>query len=404
LAARFALRRARSECAICAARPGRGARLARGAGGRRGRHDHCVVVADNQPYVAHFTPGDPMTNTKNLLRIAACAVASLGSALAQEPQPHPTTPQQPAPGVVCMTDYCSASKLLGAEVRMNPGAEARRDAEKEGEAAKKPKGKIDDVLVDTRTGDVKYAIVSFGGFIGIGDKTVAVPVSLLTWTPAHERFDLAASEDRLKECPAFDLDKAKKAGLDNSVKGVDGQWRANVAEASARKGEVEVKDPVRDPRTDPKVEAKDLPQGTERRVLTGTPFYIVPTNFVCLSEIDDYPVYAGAEKFGKVSDVLVDRGQRNVALLVVKRGGALGIGGTEYLVPYRAMYFCAAPTGDDRMYCVDCNAAKLETAVLYEKPKKGIVDEEAAKRALSNDTFRKTERVNSDKTESGDKR
>lgn len=339
-----------------------------------------------------------MTNTKNLLRIAACAVASLGSVLAQEPQPHPTTPQQPAPGVVCTTDYCSASKLLGAEVRMNPGAEARRDAEKEGEAAKKPKGKIDDVLVDTRTGDVKYAIVSFGGFIGIGDKTVAVPVSLLTWTPAHERFDLAASEDRLKECPAFDLDKAKKAGLDNSVKGIDGQWRTNVADASARKGEA--KDP-HDLRTE---DPKDMPQGTERRVLTGTPFYIVPTNFVCLSELDDYPVYASAEKFGKVSDVLVDRGARNVALLVVKRGGALGIGGTEYLVPYRSMYFCAAPTGDDRMYCVDCNAAKLETAVLYEKPKKGIVDEEAAKRALSNDTFRKTDKAHTDKSDSGDKR
>lgn len=335
-----------------------------------------------------------MTNTKNIIRIAACAVASLGLGLAQESQPKPTQP--PASGQVCATDYCSASKVLGAEVRMNPGAEARREAEKEGEAAKRPKGKIEDVLVDGRTGEIKYAVVSWGGFIGIGDKTVAVPVSLLTWSPAHERFDLAASEDRLKECPAYDLDKARKAGLDNSARTIDGQWRT-AADASASKSDKDAKEAkeTKDAKAD-----KDMPQGTEeRRVVTGTTFVVVPTHYVTLSEIDDHPIYAGTEKFGKVSDVLVDRGQRNVALLVVKRGGALGVGGTEYLVPFRGLYYCSAPNGTDRMYCSECNTAKFETAVLYEKPKKGVVDEAAAKRALDGDTFHRTDKAHSDGSE-----
>ena len=332
-----------------------------------------------------------MTNTKNILRITACAVASLGIGLAQETQPK-ATPQQPAAGAVCATDYCSASKLLGAEVRMSPGAQARREAEKEGEVAKQPKGKIDDALVDGRTGDIKYAVISFGGFIGIGDKTVAVPVSLLTWSAAHERFELATSEDRLKECPAFDLDKARKAGLDSTVKGLDGQWRT-AADASASKGDSK----------DSK-DAKDVPKGTEEgRVVAGTTFLVAPTNFVCLSEIDDHPIYAGTEKFGKVSDVLVDRGQRNVALLVVKRGGALGVGGTEYLVPFRSLYYCSAPNGTDRMYCSECNATKFETAVPYEKPKNGVVDEAAAKRALASDPFRKADKAHADKGDQQDK-
>jgi hypothetical protein len=366
-----------------------------------------IALAGPSGTPSHNDHSDIMTNT-NTLRIAVCAAISLSTlALAQE-QPAVRTPPASAP------DYCSASKILGATVRMNPGAEARREAEKDGDIAKKPEGKIDDVIVDGHTGELKYAVVSFGGFVGIGDKTVAVPCSALTWVPAHERFELAASEDRLKALPAFDLDKARKAGMDTAAHAIEGQWQTGkVADASGTKGHPAdgtlpkrdkdakdvVKETAKDVKDATKEAAKDVKEAAEdaaaaakaeAKALAGTPFYLVPTRFVCASEIDDHPVYAGAEKFGKISDVLIDRGERNVALVVVKRGGALGIGGTEYLMPFRSLYFCT--NGDERVHCLNTDTRKLETAVLYEKPKEGIVEAEAAKRALASDTFDKSDK------------
>jgi len=35
-------------------------------------------------------------------------------------------------------------------------------------------GKIDDIMIDTPTGRVAYAVLSFGGFLGLGDKLFAI--------------------------------------------------------------------------------------------------------------------------------------------------------------------------------------------------------------------------------------
>jgi hypothetical protein len=276
-------------------------------------------------------------------------------------------------------DYCSVGKIVGAKVLMAPGMESRREAAKDGDIAKRPEGKIDDVIVDCANGGLKYAVISFGGFLGISDKTVVVPCSELTWIPAHERFDIAASEDRLRALPAFDLSKARKTGLDGAAESIQAQWNtAAAADASGTKGEV-----------------KDAPLAKlEAKPIAGTPFHTLPVHFVCVTELDDYAVYAGSEKFGSVSDLLVDRNKRSLALAIVKRGGALGLGGTEYLIPFRALHYCSS--GDERVLCLGCDTSKLETAVVYEKPKSGIVEAEAAKRALENKTFDKDGKLQSD--------
>src|SRR5690349_20328538 len=36
-------------------------------------------------------------------------------------------------------------------------------------------GKVEDVVIDMNTGNVRYAAISFGGFLGFGDKLFAVP-------------------------------------------------------------------------------------------------------------------------------------------------------------------------------------------------------------------------------------
>ena len=48
------------------------------------------------------------------------------------------------------------------------------------DAAGKFLGKIEEILIDTRTGCVRYAVLALGGFLGIGRKRFAVPWSAFT--------------------------------------------------------------------------------------------------------------------------------------------------------------------------------------------------------------------------------
>lgn len=67
-------------------------------------------------------------------------------------------------------------------------------------------GKIEDVMVDVDSGRVAYAVLSFGGFLGMGDKLFAVPWGALTVDADKKCLVLDESKDRLKEAPGFDKD------------------------------------------------------------------------------------------------------------------------------------------------------------------------------------------------------
>jgi hypothetical protein len=67
-------------------------------------------------------------------------------------------------------------------------------------------GDIKEIMLDMRTGRVSYAVLSFGGFLGIGEKFFAVPWDALKLDTAHKRFVLDVKKDRLKSAPGFDKD------------------------------------------------------------------------------------------------------------------------------------------------------------------------------------------------------
>ena len=65
---------------------------------------------------------------------------------------------------------------------------------------------MDHVMIDVPTGRIAYAVLSFGGFLGMGDKLFAVPWAALKLDPANKCFVLAASKEHLKKAPGFDKD------------------------------------------------------------------------------------------------------------------------------------------------------------------------------------------------------
>jgi len=61
-------------------------------------------------------------------------------------------------------------------------------------------------MLDVHSGRVAYAVLSFGGFLGMGGKLFAVPWSALTLDTEHKRFVLDIDKERLASAPGFDKD------------------------------------------------------------------------------------------------------------------------------------------------------------------------------------------------------
>jgi sporulation protein YlmC with PRC-barrel domain len=67
-------------------------------------------------------------------------------------------------------------------------------------------GNIKEFMIDMQSGRIAYAVLSFGGFLGMGDRLFAVPWQALQLDTANRRFTLNASKDKLKNAPGFDKD------------------------------------------------------------------------------------------------------------------------------------------------------------------------------------------------------
>ena len=68
-------------------------------------------------------------------------------------------------------------------------------------------GDIKEIMLDMRSGRVAYAVLSFGGFLGMGEKLFAVPWNALILDTKNKRFVLNVEKDRLKDAPGFDKDQ-----------------------------------------------------------------------------------------------------------------------------------------------------------------------------------------------------
>jgi sporulation protein YlmC with PRC-barrel domain len=67
-------------------------------------------------------------------------------------------------------------------------------------------GDIQEIMIDLERGRVAYAVLSFGGFLGLGDKLFAIPWEALTIDTAEKRIVLNIDKELLKRAPGFDKD------------------------------------------------------------------------------------------------------------------------------------------------------------------------------------------------------
>ena len=68
-------------------------------------------------------------------------------------------------------------------------------------------GDIEAIMLDVRSGRIAYAVLSFGGFLGMGSKLFAIPWSALTLDAREKRFVLNVSKEKLENAEGFDKDR-----------------------------------------------------------------------------------------------------------------------------------------------------------------------------------------------------
>jgi len=160
-------------------------------------------------------------------------------------------------------------------------------------------GEVQDLAIDTERGRVAYAVLSFGGFLGMGEKWFAIPTEALTLSNDAKNFVLAVEKDRLKSASGFDKDKWPIMG--NNV------WNVQLHEYYGLK-------------------PYWLSEGE------GSP----PTalRIEKASEIIGRSVQnAQGEALGDIKDLVIDPDRNRVAYVVMTFGGFLGMGDKLFAIP-----------------------------------------------------------------------
>jgi hypothetical protein len=113
---------------------------------------------------------------------------------------------------------------VGPEVMARETARLIASDKVEGTAVRRSNGEklgtIQRVMIDKRTGKVAYAVMTFGGFLGIGDEYRALPWSVLRYNERLDAYELNVTEDQVRNAPVL------ATGWDTGVIGRD--WERNI--------------------------------------------------------------------------------------------------------------------------------------------------------------------------------
>lgn len=69
-------------------------------------------------------------------------------------------------------------------------------------------GSIDHLMIGKRSGRVEYAVMSFGGFLGMGESYHPLPWDTLDYDTDKDGYVVDIDKNRLKEAPSYTRDAA----------------------------------------------------------------------------------------------------------------------------------------------------------------------------------------------------
>lgn len=90
------------------------------------------------------------------------------------------------------TDAIRASRVIGTSVYNTAGDSI---------------GSIEDVMLEKTSNGIMFAVIGFGGFLGIGEKYHAVPWSVLDYDPDQGGYVVPFTKEQLKAAPSHSIDE-----------------------------------------------------------------------------------------------------------------------------------------------------------------------------------------------------
>jgi sporulation protein YlmC with PRC-barrel domain len=109
------------------------------------------------------------------------------------------------------TNLIAGSKVTGTDVY-------NRDAE--------IIGKIHDMTLDKKSGQIVYVVMSFGGLLGLGENYYPIPWRLLTYSPALSGYVVDLTRAQIAASPHYAEGRGENAGSESYGADVEGYWGA----------------------------------------------------------------------------------------------------------------------------------------------------------------------------------
>lgn len=85
-------------------------------------------------------------------------------------------------------------------------------------------GTIDNVMIDKKSGQVRYAVMSFGGFLGIGEKYHQLPWDGLDYDTNRGGYVVNLTRESLEAAPSYDRDEVDNFDYDNQGNSIEGYY------------------------------------------------------------------------------------------------------------------------------------------------------------------------------------
>jgi sporulation protein YlmC with PRC-barrel domain len=106
------------------------------------------------------------------------------------------------------TEVIRAKKVIGTSVKNTAGEKI---------------GQVEDIVLDKLSNNIVYAVIGFGGFLGVNEKYHPMPWSALDYDEAEGSYVVPFTKEQLQAAPSDSLDQLTKAD------GV-GSYRTKVAD------------------------------------------------------------------------------------------------------------------------------------------------------------------------------
>lgn len=287
---------------------------------------------------------------RTLLTTSALAAILTAGATAQDtktPAPAPTT-QAPATDSAAAQVAVSSILASGYTVTDKDNLATEIIGKQVYSSAETNAEHIGDVnnLVIGENNQIAAVIIGVGGFLGIGEKNVAVnfdELELVTAEDGSERYVLPTTKDALEQAPDFKTtdDQSAPAADGTAASAPADQPAADKTAAPADQNANAVATPInRDELTDAPLTAEEL---------IGTNAY-----------------GPGDEHLGAIGDVVLSQDGKTVEAVIIDFGGFLGIGTKPVAVGVENLRFATNANGDKYLF-LNVTRDQLDKAVAYNK-------------------------------------